>query len=175
MNQAHPAVIDNLPEFLLHAITLERESVDRYEELAESMAVHNNPGMAELFHKLAHFGRLHASEIEQHAAALVLPDIAPWNFKWSTPEGPESGTRDGVHYLMDQREALEHALYNETQGRDFYASVASSSPDEEVRELAAQFSREESEHVAILESWLTRLAPQNTRRLEDLDPPNSPD
>ena len=83
-------VIESLPEFLLHAIVLERESVERYEELADSMETHNNPETGGLFRKLARYGELHAREIESHAQGLKLPDIAPWEFKWTTPESPEA-------------------------------------------------------------------------------------
>jgi len=175
MNDTDPAVIRNIPEFLVHAIALERESVERYEELADSMDVHNNPRVAELFCKLAHFGELHANEIEHYAEGIELPDISPWDFKWSTPEGPESGTRDDVHYMMNRQQALEYALYNEVQGRDFYAQVAETSPDSKVRRLAVQFTEEESEHVNILKSWLLHLADSDSTRPEDFDPPNIPE
>ncbi len=174
MNVETTGPIASLPEFLAHAILLERESVERYEELADSMETHNNPEVARLFRKLARFGQLHAHEVEQHAAGMELPQIPPWDFKWSTPEAPESGTMEGVHYLMGTREALEFALHNETMGRDFYAHVAETSPDPEVRRLAAEFADEETEHVGILKEWLVNLG-DDQRPLEDLDPPNIPE
>ena len=164
--------IGSIAEFLAHAIVLERESVDRYEELADSMETHNNLEIAKLFRKLAHFGELHAHEVEHHASGMELPQISPWDFKWSSPEAPESGAIEEVHYLMGTREALEFALHNETQGRDFYAYVADSSPDEEVRRMAAQFTEEETEHVNILKSWILNLTDEKSFPLEDLDPPN---
>ena len=172
MNIETSPPITSLAEFFAHAIVLEQESVERYEELADSMATHNNPEVAKLFRKLAHFGELHAHEVAQHAAGMELPQISPWDFKWSTPEAPESGTMEEVHYLMGTREALEFALHNETQGRDFYAHVADTSPDEEVRRMAAQFTEEETEHVNILKSWILNLTDDKSPPLEDLDPPN---
>ena len=88
--------IEDVAEFLVHAIALERESVERYEELADSMETHNNPEVARLFRKLAHFGEKHAAEIEHHAEGMELPQIPPWDFKWSTPESPEAGNSLGV-------------------------------------------------------------------------------
>ena len=164
--------IESLEEFLVHAITLERESVERYEELADSMEVHNNPAVSALFHKLAHYGELHADEIEQHAAGMELQQIPPWEFKWSAPESPESGPMDEIDYMMDQRRALEFALRNEVRGRDFYALVAETSTHTEVRRLAAEFAAEEDEHVTLLEAWIARLGKGPAGPPVDLDPPN---
>ncbi|HEB96181.1 MAG TPA: rubrerythrin [Sedimenticola thiotaurini] len=172
MNTEPSQLITSVPEFLAHAILLERESVERYEELADSMETHNNLEVAQLFRKLAHFGELHAHEVEHHAEGMELPEIPPWDFKWSTPESPESGAMEEVHYLMGTREALEFALHNETRGRDFYAHVAETSPDPEVRRMAAEFTAEETEHVNILKSWLLNLTDAGEEPLEDLDPPN---
>ncbi len=170
-NTAKPP-ITSLSEFLVHAITLERESVDRYEELADSMEVHNNPEIAALFRKLAGYGELHASEIEGHAAGMELPQIPPWDFKWTTSEAPESGLMEEVDYLMDRRRALEFALHNEQRGRDFYAHVAAESPSIEVRELADEFTAEENEHVQLLLEWIERLGDLEDGVIVDLDPPN---
>ena len=85
-----PAAINTIEEFLAHARALENESVDRYEELADVMEVHNNPEVAELFSKLAGYGRQHAAEVERLAAGMALPHIDPWDFKWIDGQGPES-------------------------------------------------------------------------------------
>lgn len=77
MNENDPTVIQDIPDFLAHAIALEYESVERYQELADSMDVHNNPRVAELFRKLAHYGELHARDIEHHADGIELPGISP--------------------------------------------------------------------------------------------------
>ncbi len=172
MNVTTTSPIESLAEFLAHAILLEQESVERYEELADSMEVHNNPEVAKLFRKLAQFGRLHAHEVTEHASGMELPQIAPWDFKWNTPEAPESGAGDEVNYLMDTRQAIEFALHNESMGRDFYAYVAGSSPDVEVQRLAAEFAAEESEHVNLLKEWLDNLTDPDVIPLDDLDPPN---
>ena len=55
--------IKSLAEFLAHALELEVESAERYRELADSMEVHNNPDVAELFRKLAGYGDGHAQEV----------------------------------------------------------------------------------------------------------------
>ena len=172
MNTATTEPIDSVAEFLVHAETLERESVERYAELADSMEIHNNPKVTDLFRKLSHFGENHLNKVLQQIAGLELPDIPPWDFKWDSPESPEAGDHDEVHYLMNIREALQFALHNEVRGRDFYAQVAGTTPNPEVKEMAEEFTEEENEHVHLLEVWITNLTDPDTVRKEDPDPPN---
>ena len=47
--------------FLAHAIALEVEAAERYEELADVMEVHNNPEVAALFRQMSEFSRRHAA------------------------------------------------------------------------------------------------------------------
>jgi rubrerythrin len=175
MNITKADTIKTVEEFLAHAAVLEQESVERYDELADSMEVHNNPEVAQLFRKLAHFGEKHAHEVEKLAEGMELPQIPPWEFKWSTPESPESASSEDASYLMDKQQALAIALLNEQQGRDFYARVADTSPNPEVRAMAAEFSREEDEHIALLKAWQANLGDPESEPLEDLDPPNIPE
>jgi rubrerythrin len=172
MNTATHEPIKSVAEFLAHAETLERESVERYAELADSMEVHNNPKVTELFRKLSHFGENHLNKVLQQIAGLELPDIPPWDFKWNCPESPEAGCQDEVHYLMSIREALQFALHNEIRGRDFYAQVAETTPDPEVKAMAEEFTEEENEHVHLLEAWITNLTDPDAAPIEDPDPPN---
>lgn len=169
------APIESIEEFLAHASMLELESVERYEELADAMDVHNNPEVAKLFRKLAHFGEKHAAEVSDLAKGVTLPDLPPWEFKWMTPESPESGLIEEAHYLMDSHQALNMALHNEQRGRDFYAMVAETSSSPEVRDLAQQFTNEEQEHLDLLKEWKENLGKQERRSQEDLDPPNIPE
>jgi rubrerythrin len=167
--------IDSLGEFLAHALELEVESADRYRELGESMQVHNNLEVAEFFFKLAGYGDEHAREVQQRAGSQELPEIAPWDYKWSCPESPESPCMDEVNYLMDKCQALELALHNEIRGRDFYAEVARTATDPKVREAAAQMAAEEDTHVEMLQRWISHEACDRVDPMSDLDPPNMPE
>ncbi|OOZ37746.1 ferritin family protein [Solemya velesiana gill symbiont] len=77
-------LIETVEEFLAHAMELELESVERYEQLADSMEVHNNIDTANLFRKLAHYGQKHAHEVEVLSADMTLPDLPPWEFKMNS-------------------------------------------------------------------------------------------
>jgi rubrerythrin len=173
MSDHHAVIIDTVEEFLVHAMELEEASQEHYEELADSMEVHNNLGVAELFRKLANYSRLHAEEVHKRAADRELPKITPWDFKWKCPSAPEAFCMEEANYLMTTSQALEIALFNEIRGRDFYQEVADNSPSEAVRALALEMVEEENWHVEMLREWqanMETLEPQ-----EDLDPPNIPE
>jgi rubrerythrin len=165
--------VESVAEFLAHALELEHESAERYIELAESMEVHHNTQVAHLFRRLAAMSEAHASEVQGRAAGLHLPRIPPWGFKWSCPGSPEGDCSHAqVSYLMTAAQVLEVALLNETRGRDFYAWVAASSPNPQVRTLAAEMAHEEGGHVTLLGAWIQDEAYRTTDPPEDLDPPN---
>ena len=167
----NPQEIATKAEFLAYAFALEQESVDRYEELADAMDTHNNLEVADLFRKMAEFGRKHVAEIERLAAGSDLPTLEPWDFKWADDEGPETGDYADIDYMMTPVQALQFALANEKRSRDFYGLVASHSPNQTVRELAGEFTQEEAEHVTLLERWIVRHGSDSAIQ-DDLDPPN---
>ena len=172
---SEPQIITSLGEFLAHALELEQESAERYRELSDSMEMHNNLEVAELFQKLAHYSQLHAREVQERTQGLEIPAIAPWDFKWNCPESPEAPCMEEVNYLMTPLQALELALHNEIRGRDFYARVARESPDPEVRSTAGELVEEEDGHVTLLQQWIARADFQAESPPEDLDPPNMPE
>ena len=167
--------ISSVAEFLAHALEMEAESAERYRELAENMAVHNNSEVAVLFHSLAAEGDAHAEHVKRRAGMYKLPSIAPWDFKWTSPDAPESVAMGDVHYLMSRRQALELALHNEIRGQDFYTQVAESSLSAEVQCIAKEMAVEEGNHVAMLREWLAKGADKLQPPLADLDPPNMPE
>ncbi len=176
MSKKGPDSIASVEEFLAHALALEAESAERYRELADTMEVHNNEEVAGLFEQLAEYGEAHAREVAERAKGRELPEISPWDYKWTCPEGPESACTDDMHYLMTTCDALRMALHNEIRGRDFYAAVAALSPDPEVRVIAAEMTEEEDQHVDLLNVWIARQSvDEPAPPQEDLDPPNTPE
>ena len=128
----------NVGLFLAHALELEIEAADRYDELADSMEAHNNVEVAKLFRDLAGYSKKHAEEVRQIAAEHgPLPKVAPWEFQWdATKESPEAAAFESAHYLMKPHHALKMALISENQGNKYYASVAAETKDPEVARLA---------------------------------------
>lgn len=156
--------------FLAHAIALENEAADRYEELADIMEVHNNPEVAGLFRQMSEFSRMHALSVRRVAQDHVLPKLKSWEYRWNAPEPPEVGDYTGSHYLMTPYHALDFALANEKRGLEFYARCAKDTDDAEVRRLAQEFADEEAEHVETLERWLNNTPRPDRNWAEDPDP-----
>ena len=155
--------------FLAHAIALESEAAERYDELADAMEVHNNPGVAEMFRKQAQFSRLHWNEIKETAKGIELPKLKPWEYPWQ--EGPESAATDRTHYLMTPFHCIQLALQNERRGHQYYADVAYKTKDPDVKKLATQFAAEEAQHVVMLEKWAANVEEPEADWDLDLDPP----
>jgi rubrerythrin len=163
--------MSEVAKFLAHAVALEQEAADRYDELADAMEVHHNEEVADLFRKLAKYSRLHLAEVKDSAKGIALPDLKAWEYKWSTGESPEAAPMERTHYMMTPYHCVFLALHNERRGHQYYAEVAHSSPDAEVRKLAQKFAEEEAEHVVMLEKWLATMTPPEPDWDLDLDPP----
>lgn len=157
--------------FLAHAVALETEAVERYDELADAMEVHNNMEVAELFRKLAKFSRLHLVQVKESTKGIDLPHLKPWEYQWKSAEGPESAPIERTHYRMTPFHCLHLALMNERRGYEYYADQAYKAADPEVRKLAQQFADEEAEHVVMLEKWVGTMKEPAPDWDLDLDPP----
>lgn len=161
--------------FFAHALALEDEAAQRYEELADTMDGHNNRDVAELFRRMADYSRRHADAVRGRAADATVADVKPWQMGWTDPEGPETAPVERTHYLMTPYHALQLALYNERRGHAYYAEQAKQAADDEVRRLAAEMAEEEAEHVRLLEEWLSRTPEPAPGWDDDFDPPAEAD
>jgi len=155
--------------FLAHALAMENEAADRYAELADTMEVHNNPEVAELFRQMSAFSRHHAASVAERTIPHELPELKSWQYRWNSLEPPEVGAVEGTHYRMTPYHALSFALDNERRGRDFYAARAKDGETAEIRRLAAEMAEEEEEHVLELERWITSVPRPDVDWADDPD------
>jgi rubrerythrin len=152
--------MNDVETFLAHAIELEREAARRYEELAAAMRTEGNRELRSFFTEMAHFSRMHLSEARERGGFRELPVLAPGQYQWPDGVGPETADWVGVDALMDERAALELALRSERRGHAYYASVAATARDPELRAMAREFATEEAQHVVELERLIAaRSAP----------------
>ncbi len=140
--------------FLAHAIELEREAARRYEELAASMRTEGRRDLRAFFTEMAHFSRMHLAEARERGGFRELPQLRPDEYTWPDGTAPETADWAGVDAFMDDRAALTLALTSERRGHAYYAAVAATTTDPEIRRLAGEFAREEAQHVAELERLL---------------------
>ena len=143
--------------FLAHACALEEDAANRFADLSEAMKTYGNLDVASFFGKMAEFSRLHLADARKRSGFRDLPALASEDFQWPEGESPEAASMEGSHYLMTVEYALELALDSERRGLAFYADVAATTTDPEVRMMAQEFAAEEAEHVAELESWAKRF------------------
>jgi rubrerythrin len=136
--------------FLAHAVQLEREAARRYEELAAAMGTEGNREVAQFFSRMAHYSRLHLAQATARGGFRDLPPLQPHEYDWPEGISPETADWAGIDALIDARTALDLALGSERRGHAYYAAVAATTQDPELRAIAAEFASEEAEHVAEL-------------------------
>jgi len=159
-----------LPEFLAHAVALEREAADRYLELADMMEAHRNDAVSAVFRSMTRFSQMHCDAIKLRIGSTKLPQLKSWEYRWTSP--PEVGGEEGFDYLIEPYNALKYARENEMRAMQYYRSVAGESTDAEVKRLAGEFAHEETEHVAALDKWI-ELTPRPSMSWQD-DPESLP-
>ena len=167
---AGKALVPSASEFMSYAYAMEAEAAERYAEFADSMEVHNNREVAELFRKLSRIEQIHADQILEQMGWKQAP-LTSADVRWQGAEGPETADPTELHYLMQPYHALQIALHNEKRARDFFANLAKVSKDAGVRAGALEMKEEEAEHVRLIEEWLERTPKPEANWEADQDPP----
>ena len=157
-------------DFMAHAYAMEVEAAERYAEFADSMEMHNNREVAELFRKLSRIEQRHADQILEQMGWKQSP-LTSLKVRWEGMEGPETADPTELHYLMQPYHALQIALHNEKRARDFFAHLAKVTKDAGVRKGALEMEEDEAEHVRLIEAWLKRTPKPDPNWQTDQDPP----
>lgn len=165
--------MEDINVFLAHAVELEREAARRYEELADSMRTDGNTEVEKFFRQMAIFSRKHLALAMERGGFRQLPVLAAEGYAWPDGISPEQFDWIGVDCMIDANNALELARDGERRGHAFYADIASTTGDPEVRMMAQEFAAEEAEHVAELEKWIGRYASQTEKHCLDPSPNNA--
>ncbi|AJP71447.1 ferritin-like domain-containing protein [Sphingomonas hengshuiensis] len=146
--------METVEEFLAHAIRLEREAADRFDQLADAMKTSGNLGVAKLFRQLADYSRLHLADARERSGYRKIPDLAPHEFEWPDNESPESAAIWAADPLIGPEEALDTALAAEMAGLAYYSGILETTTDPEIRAFAREFVDEENGHVVELKRWI---------------------
>lgn len=147
-------MMNDIKKFLAHAIALERDAARRFEELAAVMSTEGNAELKAFFDRMAGYSRKHLAQAVARGGFREVPELAPDEFEWADGTSPEVAAWAGVDAFMDARGALQLALESEQRGHDWYAAVAATTKDAELRAIAAEFVTEEAEHVELLQKLI---------------------
>jgi len=150
--------MEDVEEFLAHAIRLEEDAANRFADLANAMKTYGNHEAAHFFGKLAHFSRQHLADARARAGFHVIPNLKEDEYHWGSDESPEATSMEASHYLMEMDYAIQLAIESERSGFAFYDNVAKTTRDPEIRRMAEEFAIEEAGHVAELERWIAERA-----------------
>lgn len=148
--------VNSVAEFFAHAIAIEREAAQRYEEFARQMG-DRAPDTSKLFSRMAREGFAHAREIGKRAKGIRVPRLAPGEYAWLDRGTPEPLAHEWVFRLMSPRSALKIALHAECRAKRFFEHVMRTTGDRAVRSIARQFLEEEGEHILRMRRALIKL------------------
>jgi rubrerythrin len=140
--------IETVEEFYAHALAIEREAAERYEEFTAYFADRGDVVVSALCRTLSRFERDHYEELLLRCEALTLPVIAAGEYRWLEAGSPEAASRELFYRVAQPRHLLEIALAAEHRARDFFVWVAKSTLSNGVRELASIMAAEEGQHIA---------------------------
>ena len=139
--------IRTVEEFYAHALAIEREAAERYEEFAAHFEDRDEVALAGLCSNLADMERKHFEELATTSLAMNLPRIPVGRYAWLEGDSPEAPAREMLYRIATPRHLLEIALAAEWRAREFFVGIARTSPSVTVRELASVMAAEETEHV----------------------------
>lgn len=142
-------------QFYADAHAIEIEASTRYRVLAREMQLSGNARTAELFLKLAQLEAGHADKLKQAAAPELLARAREQLLSRKGGE-TEVPNYEFLYHDVPPFHALMMALESERRAKAYFERIRENARDPEVRKLAAEFAREEEQHVAWLEEALAR-------------------
>lgn len=144
----------SLADCFAHALTVEREAVQRYNEFADHFEDQGNEAAADLMRKLARFESEHASALSRKASDMPLPPLNATTHSWLDDGPPESVSHELIFHFMTPHDALEIALRAEQRAKAFFEQVEADSVDPDVRGLAREMAGEERALIRVIEDAL---------------------
>jgi len=145
-----------LDKFLSYAVKVEEDSALHYEELSANMEECGNTDVAALFKQLGKYSRMHLEEAKAKCTRYDATVDLPSSTAWPDNTSPEIAKQWAGDADMTRLDALKVALQGERRGYEFYYSVAGTTTDKEIKKVAKEFVREESEHVETLKLWIEK-------------------
>ncbi|MCA0008709.1 MULTISPECIES: ferritin family protein [unclassified Mesorhizobium] len=149
---AEPAApVRSMAELLAIAFAMEKESAQRYSELAQRMRDKGQARLAEVFERLVKEETGHIENVTRWSRQSSGNDPDLRQLRW-TPKGvfDDENTAVVSPELVDPYHSFAMAVRNEERAFAFWSYVASNAPSTEIRSAAEQMAREELEHARVL-------------------------
>lgn len=146
--------VRTMDEFLGYAVQVEEDAAIHFEQLADAMQACGNADVAALFRQLGGYSRLHLEEARSRCSANGVAASLPSQSAWPDNTTPEKTTLWAGDPNLSRLGALKAALQGERRGFEFYYAVAGTTKDPDIRKVAREFVREETEHVEKLKQWI---------------------
>ena len=163
---ASAAPIRSLADCFAHALTVEREAVQRYNEFADYFEDHGNEATAQLLRKLGRFESEHAQALSRKASGFSLPALQANAHSW-LDDGPANAvSHELIYHFMTPHDALEIALRAGQEAKAFFEQVEADARDPEVKQLAREMTGEEGTLIRLIEEALPK-APRRFTYDED--------
>lgn len=139
--------ISSVEEFYSHALAIEREAMERYQEFDHYFRGRGEEVLAGLCANLARLEGDHLRELIEASAHLQLPVIDASGYCWIEAHSPEAPVREVFYRIATPRHLLDAALQAETRAFEFFDAVTRATPDPQVRALASEMAAEEMQHI----------------------------
>jgi rubrerythrin/ferredoxin len=147
--------VDTLSDFLGYAVQVEADAAEHFERLSLAMEKCGNDDVAKLFRQLGTYSRKHWEEAREKCRRVGEEPALPPRSAWPDNQTPEQTTLWAGDPGLTRLDALKAALQGERRGFEFYYAIAGTTTDSEIRAIATEFVKEETEHVETLKRWIT--------------------
>jgi len=137
------------------AILVEEEAMDRYQELADNLDVHNTGDAAQFFRFMVGCEARHGEELREKRRELFReePSAVDRSMLWDV----EAPGYDATRTFMTIQDALKVAMAAERKAFEFFDGALPEVTDAEVRELFTELRQEEVEHMAMVREQMKKV------------------
>lgn len=142
-----PRPIDSLEVFYAHALAIEHEAIERYEEFRACFTRQGEEVLAALCEQMVREERAHREKLLRASRHMELPAIDAARYRWIDDASPEAPSHEMVDRVGTPTQLLEIALAGEIAARRFFRWVTRTSRDPGVRAVARSLAHEEAEHA----------------------------
>jgi rubrerythrin len=136
-------------------ILIEEEAMDRYQELADNLDVHNTGEAARFFRFMVGCEAKHGEELKEKRRELFGEEqsTVDRSMLWDV----EAPGYDATRTFMTLQDALKVAMAAERKAFEFFDGALTEVTDAEVRELFTELRQEEVEHMEMVREQMKKI------------------